>query len=302
MMGPIDLHVHSCCSDGSLTPGELVELAAAKGLSAFALTDHDTVEGLTEAFEAARRHGEALTPDACVSPVRVIPGIELSTAWKGRDIHILGLLIDPHSPIFHRYLQDFVNSRRERNRKMCLSLASAGIDITYEKLTAEFPVRILTRSHFARYLYHHGYTGSYREAFDRYIGDHSPHYIPRERITPQKAIELIHQADGLAILAHPLHYRFSSRDLEALVEVLKEQGLDGLEAVYCTHSPSEEQYLRSLAARNELAVSGGSDFHGSVKPGLELGSGYGRLYIPASILEELEERMHRKGHSYEAPI
>ena len=286
----IDLHVHSTKSDGTLTPSELVQYAIEKGLSAFALTDHDTTEGIDEAIEAANRHNEAIKNGTIEGlPLEVIPGIEFSTEYMGRDIHILGLYIDYNSPAFKDKIQEFVDARILRNQKMCASLASDGIDITYEKLLEENPDAVITRSHYAKYLLNHGYTTSMKEAFERYIGDHCKHFIPREKITPMQAVELINEVGGLAFLAHPTLYRMSDRVLEGLIQELKDAGLAGIEAVYCTYTQGEEAGMRKFASKYNLLISGGSDFHGSIKPKLDLGIGYGKLFIPESILDEIKE-------------
>ena len=223
-MNIIDLHVHSTKSDGSLTPTELVQYAIEKGLSAFALTDHDTTEGIDEAFAEAKKHNNAIANGEKKGlPLEVIPGIEFSTEYMGKDIHILGLYIDYNSPAFKEKIQEFVDSRILRNQKMCASLASDGIDITYEKLLKENPDAVITRSHYAKYLLNHGYTASMKEAFERYIGDHCKHFIPREKITPMQAVSLINDVGGLAFLAHPTLYHMSDRVLEGLIKELKEE-------------------------------------------------------------------------------
>lgn len=274
----VDLHVHSTYSDGTYTPKELVDYALEKGLQAFALTDHDTTAGLREAMEYAGTKG-----------IQVVPGIEFSTEYESRDIHILGLYIDYEKKEFKEQVQAFIDSRTMRNRKMCAALQEAGIDITYEGLLEAFPDSTITRAHYARYLLDHGYVKSMPEAFDRYVGDHSPYYVPREKVTPAQAVKLILTADGIPILAHPILYHMSRERLEKLVVTLKEAGLIGIEAVYSTYTAAEEREMRSLAARHNLLISGGSDFHGSNKAGLDLATGYGKLYIPSSILEELEQ-------------
>lgn len=279
-MSPIDLHVHSNCSDGSFTPSELVDYAIEKGLSAFALTDHDTTAGLKEAMQYASN-----------KPVQVIPGIEFSTEYEGKDIHILGLFIQYDTPEFQDALEAFVNSRILRNQKMCQKLQAFGIDITYEKLVARFPGAVITRAHYAKFLLESGVTSSMTEAFERFIGDHASCFVPREKVTPAQAIALILKADGIPILAHPTLYHMSNARLEQLVCELKEQGLIGIEAIYSTYSTAEERQIRKLAAKYNLLISGGSDFHGSTKPDLELGTGYGKLYIPSSILEDLKSSL-----------
>ena len=290
IMNIVDLHVHSTKSDGSMTPTELVQYAIKKGLSAFALTDHDTTEGIDEAMAAANKHNESIANGETEGlPLEIIPGIEFSTEYMGKDIHILGLYIDYNAPAFKEKIQEFVDARILRNQKMCASLASDGIDITYEKLLEENPDAVITRSHYAKYLLNHGYTTSMKEAFERYIGDHCKHFIPREKITPMQAVDLINEVGGLAFLAHPTLYHMSDRVLEGLIKDLKESGLAGIEAVYCTYTQGEEAKMRKFASKYDLLISGGSDFHGSIKPKLDLAVGYGKLFIPESILDEIKE-------------
>lgn len=292
----IDLHVHSTRSDGTYTPTELVDYAIEKGLTAFALTDHDTVDGLAEAISYAdslrNRNGTdtdsraQAIPGACVP--EVIPGIEFSTEYHGKDVHILGLYIDYHNPSFGQKLQDFVDSRVTRNEKMCRLLQEHGISVSYETLLAEFPDAVITRAHYARYLISRGYVKSIAEAFDRYVGDYAACYVPREKVTPIQAVKLILEAGGIPILAHPILYHMSDAHLDQLTAELTEAGLMGIEAIYSTYKPAEERQIRALAAKYGLRLSGGSDFHGSNKPGLDLGTGYGKLYVPDEILTKLK--------------
>ncbi|MBQ8822212.1 MAG: PHP domain-containing protein [Lachnospiraceae bacterium] len=286
-MKAVDLHVHSNRSDGTFTPTQLVDYALEKGLSAFALTDHDTVDGLAEAIAYADRlrQENPLVPE-------VIPGIELSTEYHGKDIHIVGLYIDYTSEKFTDTLKEFVESRDNRNRKMCKLLEEHGIDITYEKLIEEFPDCVLTRAHYARYMLNHGYINSMTEAFEKYIGDRCDCYVPREKITPQDGIAMILEAGGIPILAHPILYRMSDAKLEALVAHLKESGLMGIEAVYTTNTPAEERQTRKLADKYHLLISGGSDFHGSNKPKTDLAIGHGKLFVPEEILDNIKNALH----------
>ncbi|MGN1198591.1 MAG: PHP domain-containing protein [Acetatifactor sp.] len=293
-MRQIDLHVHSTRSDGTYTPTQLVDYAMEKGLAAFALTDHDTIDGLEEAISYAEgllaKQAEAGT-QAPSSPVpEVIPGIEFSSEYQGQDIHIVGLYIDYHNKTFAAKLQEFVDSRTLRNQKMCRLLQEAGMDITYDALLQEFPDSVITRAHYAKYMLNHGYITSMKEAFDRYVGDHAPCYVPREKVTPKQAVELILEAGGIPILAHPILYHMGKERLDNLVSELKEAGLTGIEAVYSTYNAHEEREIRELAAKYDLCISGGSDFHGSNKPGLDLGTGYGKLFVPYDILERLRFR------------
>ena len=323
----VDLHVHSTCSDGTFTPEELVDYAMQKGLTAFALTDHDTVNGLERAIRYAEelRQAQATSPvgfsrnnaddrlpvsfvpdadvpapkaadvfssstdaDTAVPQVpEVIPGIELSTEYQGKDIHMVGLFIDYHQPEFAHYLEDFIRSREHRNEKMCALLREHGVDITYEALLSEFPGAVITRAHFARYLLSHGYIQSMKEAFDRYVGDHCPCFVPREKVTPAQAVELILGAGGVPVLAHPILYHMSDDRLDTLVAELKKIGLVGIEAIYSTYNTAEERQIRGLTSKYDLKISGGSDFHGANKPKIDLGTGWGKLYVPDEVLENL---------------
>ena len=276
-MNIVDLHVHSNKSDGSFTPSELVDYALAKGLSAFALTDHDTTDGIDEALAAASG-----------KPVEVIPGIEFSTEYEGKDIHIVGLYIDYKSEVFSRQIQAFVDSRTERNRKMCANLQNAGIDISYEKLLAAFPDAVITRAHYAKYLLDHGAVNSMPEAFDKYLGDHTRYFVPREKVTPMQAVKLILDAGGIPVLAHPTLYHMSDKRLGLLLYRLKGAGLAAMECIYSTYTPSEERQMKQLADKYGLLPSGGSDFHGTTKPKLDLAVGYGNLMVPEEILINLK--------------
>lgn len=282
----VDLHVHSTCSDGTFSPKELVDYAITKKLYAFALTDHDCVDGLDEVLSYAAGLENA--------PI-IIPGVELSTEYMGKDVHIVGLFIDYKNPEFRGYLKDFLDSRDLRNRKMCDKLAAGtGMDISYDKLLEEFPNSVITRAHYAKYMLNHGYTKSMKECFERYVGDNCPYYIPREKVTPEQGIEMILKAGGLPILAHPILYHLSDSNLDILVSKLKAAGLVGIEAVYSTYSTAEERQIRELAAKYDLLVSGGSDFHGENKPGLDLAVGYGKLYVHDEVYENLLQEYKRR--------
>lgn len=288
-MRPIDLHVHSSCSDGTLSPTELVDCAIEKGLAAFALTDHDSVDGLDEAIEYASNLRDQ-TPKRNHIP-EVIPGIELSSEYHGRDIHVVGLFINYQDETFRNSLREFVASRTTRNEKMCSLLRQNGIPVTYNELLKAYPDSVITRAHYARYMLEKGYVNSRQEAFDRYLGDHAPCFIPREKITPTQAVQLILQTGGAPILAHPILYHMSEEHLDGLVCELKNNGLMGIEAIYTTYSPADERQIRGLASKYNLLISGGSDFHGANKPGVELGTGYGKLFLPQRLLWEFKERL-----------
>ncbi|MDF2473064.1 MAG: hypothetical protein K0R21_846 [Anaerocolumna sp.] len=279
----IDLHVHSTASDGSFTPAEVVELAIERGLAAFALTDHDTIAGVAAAQEAAAK--------AAVQGrfVKVIPGTELSVDYKGKDIHILGLFIDPTNHSFCQALETARNKRDDRNIKMASNLMNAGIDITVEKLRESEGNSVLTRAHFAKYLVEYGYVKTPKDAFTKYLGSDTPYYVPREYLSPENAIKLIHSAGGLAILAHPLLYKYTLEEVEQMVSYLAGMNLDGLEAIYSSNTGFDEGRMMHLANKYNLLITGGSDFHGALKPSLQIGVGRGNLKIPYGLLEKLEQ-------------
>lgn len=272
----IDLHVHSTCSDGTFTPTELVAYALQKGLAALALTDHDTTDGITEAQKAARN-----------TSLQIIPGIELSTGYQGRDIHVLGLNIDPKNEEFQKQLHEFQDTRNRRNHKMIEKMQEHGLSITLEEVEKSYPDSICTRAHFARYLKETGQVSSLAEAFNRYLNDRGPCYVPREKISPQMAVKLIHQGGGKAILAHPLLYRMSDEPLQKLISEMKKAGLDGIEAIYSCNKGKDKSYVRQLARKYGLFITGGSDFHGTNKPNIDLGTGRGNLRIPVELLKNL---------------
>ncbi|MBO6239942.1 MAG: PHP domain-containing protein [Butyrivibrio sp.] len=279
-MRGIDLHTHSNCSDGTVSVKELIDYAHEKNLAAIALTDHDTVVGLDEAIEYTGK---------TYSDIEFIPGIEFSTVNEGKDVHVVGLYIDHHNPEFVKRLKAFADSRRERNEKMCKKLTEeAGLSITYDELLRAFPNAVITRAHYAKLMLDKGYVQSRQEVFDKYIGDHCKYYVPRENISPEDAIELILLSGGVPILAHPILYHMSEEKLEALVVRLIKAGLKGIEAIYSTYEPSEERQIRNLAAKYDLLISGGSDFHGANKPKIDLGVGYGKMFVPEDILENIK--------------
>lgn len=274
----IDLHVHSNCSDGTFTPTELVDYALKKKLAAIALTDHDTIDGLPEIFAAAEGSG-----------LEVIGGIEFSTEFHGKDVHIVGLDFDYRMPEFCRQLTRFQNSRDIRNEKMISRLREEGIDITWEAMMQEYPDAVWTRAHFGKFLLEHGYVSEIKEAFSRYLADDACCFIPREKVTPVQAVELIRLANGIPVLAHPMLYHLDDASMDELIESLKAVGLTGIEGFYSTYSRADEEHVRRLADRHQLLLSGGSDFHGSTKPDIDLGTGKGNLKIPYELLTKLRE-------------
>lgn len=277
-MNLIDLHVHSTCSDGTLNPTSLVEYAAKKGLTAMALTDHDTVIGLEEAFQAAKNNN-----------IELIAGIEFSTVYQERDLHILALDMDYKNPLFGEQLQMLQQEREDRNQRMIDLMAADGINISREQMAETFGEQIWTRAHFARYLANKGYVKHMWDAFDTHIGDHCKYYVPREKVSPFQMVKFIREMNGIPILAHPFQYHLSDQELTDLIKMLKRSGLLGIEAIYSTHTGTQESYLRMLARNFGLGISGGSDFHGANKPAIDIGKGKGNLRIPYELIDQLRE-------------
>ncbi len=280
----IDLHTHTTKSDGSLSPSDLVSYAADKGLSAIAVTDHDTIDGINEAVLRGKELNESGVS------IEVIPGIEFSSEYEGKDIHIVGLYMDIECDYFKRRIAKFKLSRDKRNIEMCERLLNHGAPVTMEELYEEFPNSVITRAHFAGMLVKKGYAGSVREAFDRFVGDRAPCFVQRKKISPFRAVEIIRKSGGFPVLAHPVLYGMSKQRLDNLVGKLKACGLMGIEAIYSSYDPADERDIRALAQKYDLAISGGSDFHGAAKPGLDLGTGYGKLFVPSDILDEIKKR------------
>ena len=275
----IDLHVHSNCSDGTLSPTELVKHASDCGLRAFALTDHDNTDGLSEAFSAADSLG-----------IELVPGIEFSTEYLGTDIHIVGLDFDWQNPEFLNHIEYYRSERQRRNQKMIDRMAADGIDISFDKMVEAFGENLWTRAHFGRYLLNCGIVKDISEAFSLYLGDGCKYFIPREKVSPFEVVKLIREFGGIPILAHPFQYQFADEKLRTLLTKLIESGLLGMEVYYSTHTDDQVNYLKAMAEEFHLAESGGSDFHGSNKPDIALGSGKNNLQIPYSILEKLRAK------------
>lgn len=274
----VDLHVHSNASDGTLTPSEVVQLAKKTNLCAMALTDHDTVEGVAEAMAAGKENN-----------IEVIPGVELSCAYISKEIHIVGLFVDCENTGFLDELTRLKETRNARNEEMAEKCREMGMQITMEELFNEYPDAVITRAHFAALLAKKGYVSSVKDAFDRYLNDHGPCFVPRYKMPCEETIALIHSAGGIAILAHPILYKLGNTELEKLVRYLTKCGLDGIEALYSTYTSGDETLIRKLARENGLLISGGSDFHGTNKPHIQLGVGKGNLKIPYDVLENLRK-------------
>ncbi len=256
----LDLHCHSTCSDGTFTPEELAEKGRA--FSVFALTDHDTLDG-AERFLAATRDQAGVR----------LAGVELSIdPGEGYSkFHLLGLGIDPKSPQLNAFLDEIREGRDARNVKIAARLAALGCPVAFEELAKYANGKILARPHFARVLMDHGWATSVKDAFERYLGDGKPAYVSRYKPSQIAAIEAVHAAGGVAVMAHPRYWTHDPAALRAGLRRLRDLGLDGLEAVYQANDITETiDHLRA-AEEVGLAVTAGSDFHGANKPTIPLG-------------------------------
>ena len=274
----IDLHVHSTASDGSLTPRELVYYAAEKQLSAIALTDHDTVSGLAEAIAASHHAG-----------IELIPGVEMSCVWEGTEIHILGYFVDTGSPALQDGLSWFRRMRDERNETILDNLAEDGILLTEEELRAGDPDTVITRAHFARLLMEKGYVRDRKEAFAGYLA-YGGKYVPtKDELTPERVMQMFYDGRIWPSLAHPVQYHLDEDSLVQLIAELKAMGLRGIEVWHSSQSWQDTARLQTIARLSGLIPTGGSDFHGSSKPDVEIGTGRGNLKIQERVLDAIKE-------------
>ncbi|MCP4714546.1 MAG: PHP domain-containing protein, partial [Deltaproteobacteria bacterium] len=256
----IDLHTHSAASDGHLSPADLIAYAQEKGLQAIALTDHDTVEGLDAALKAGRDLG-----------LEVIPGIEISAVHPGGTMHILGYFIDHTEREFLDKIEVLQLARKERNPKIIQKLQALGIDITMKEVEEEAGSGQVGRPHFAKVLYYKGHVKNTRSAFKKYLKQGACAYVDKFRFQPEEAIELIRNAGGIPVLAHPSTLNCKKKtDLEELVAGLVDIGLMGLEVYYPDHKKEQVEFYTSLAAAHSLRMTGGSDFHGKQLNGIDL--------------------------------
>lgn len=273
-MDTIDLHTHSTFSDGTFTPLQLVKYAEEKGLKAFAITDHDTTEGIKEA-------------KSIETNVEVISGVEISTRYDKKEIHIVGLYVNENDADLNKQLKYYREKRVTRNFEILEKLNSLGVDITIDDVKESCTGDVISRAHIAKALVSKGFVGSYTEAFDRYLGDNKCAYVSRETLNYEESMELITKAGGVPVLAHPLLYKMSDTNLENMMVKLRQKGLKAVEVYYSTHSNSDTQHVMAMANRVGLIYSGGSDFHGATKPKIDMGTGMGKLAVPYEILEKI---------------
>lgn len=276
----IDLHVHSNASDGSLTPTEVADEAMRMGLSAIALTDHDTIDGIPEILE--------YTKD---KPLEVVPGIELSCYYNNREVHILGFYMDYANPALNEELSELKMAREGRNLKMVELMQADGLPVTMEKLLHGNPDSVITRAHFARVLVEEGVCKDKEAAFKKYIGIGCKYYLPKPQVTCETAMKILTTYSKGAFLAHPLLYHLGYAQIEELLIYLKSLGLKGVEAYHSSNNAYESDKLRLMAMKLGLGISGGSDFHGAVKPNIQMGKGRGGMKISMHLLDEIKKSL-----------
>ncbi|MDP8224662.1 MAG: PHP domain-containing protein [Candidatus Lernaella stagnicola] len=280
--GRIDLHAHTTASDGSDTPRELVQRAKDAGLDAVAITDHDTIDGVAPGLAAG------LELD-----LEVVPGVELSTDFRDRTIHVLGYYIDPENEMLAGKLDWARRQRETRNDRMIDRFHELGIDLTLAEVEAEAGGSVVGRPHFAKALLKKGVVATPDEAFREYLGNHGKAYLPKVRFDAPTVMGLIRGAGGLPVFAHPVMTGWKPLEIDDAVSELIDLGLAGLEVFYTFHNPTQVLYLHDIAERRGLLMTGGSDFHGAVKPDVRLGFGRGDLMVPSRLLDDLKRAANR---------
>ncbi len=278
-----DLHTHTIASDGSDSPSELIKKAKEAGLKAVAITDHDTLDGLKEGEEASKKYG-----------VELVPGVELSLLAPRGNMHLLGYYVNQDSKELHSVLKSVQDARAQRNPKIVEKLNQLGLKITMDELEKMAQGGQIGRPHIARMMVEKGYVKSVSEAFDKYLKKDGPAYVPKSILTPKEAIEAIHAANGVAVLAHPISLDPNPLTLlDEFVERWVSYGLDGIECYYSEHTPDFTEYCIALCKRFGLIITGGSDYHGKAKPHIKLGVGKGNLQIPYSLVEGIKKRWQK---------
>ena len=273
----IDLHVHSTASDGSESPADVVRLAAAVGLKAIALTDHDTQAGIAEARAEAARTG-----------IELIAGTELSVEWAQGAMHMVVLFLEPGPGPLQDRLAELRKGRSERNARIVERLAELGLPISNSEILELAAGESVGRPHIAAVMVNRGYVGSIFEAFDRYLAWGKPAYMARPRLSPEEAIGLALESRAVPIVAHPHTLGLNtSEEVSTTLRRLADAGLVGIECYYPLYSPFEREGYAALAARFGLKPSGGSDYHGTYKPEVELGVGRGNLAVADDLLDAL---------------
>ncbi|MFQ5484935.1 MAG: PHP domain-containing protein [Desulfobacterales bacterium] len=289
----IDLHIHSSASDGTLSSSEILVQALKQNLGAIAITDHDSIEGSREAISAG-----------IPSSIKFLTGVEISaTPPPGfvcpGSFHILGFGINLNDVILNRTLEMLQKARRNRNPQILERLNRLGMMISLKEVESNVREGQIGRPHIADLMVKKGFVKSSDDAFDRYLGKGKPAYIDKFRIDSACAIETIAKAGGIAVLAHPFLLNIAQDEImEDLIVTLKTMGLKGLEVYYPAHTPEYIDHYAALARRHDLLMTGGSDFHGLLKPGIQMGSGTGNLNIPFELYERIAEQIKNETYRF----
>jgi len=275
--GRADLHVHTTASDGALSPAAVVRDAAGAGLAAVAIADHDTLDGIPEATQAARRFPS----------LRVVPAVEINTDHGRTEVHILGYFPDLDDGPFREFLRQQVASRGNRASLMVERLRGLGFDITMERVAALATGGVIGRPHVAAALAEKGYVASFHEAMERLLARGRPGYVPRHKLSPGQAVRAVVRASGVPVLAHP-----GAPPCDELIDDLVTDGLQGVEAYHPLHTPAQQKRFARAARERGLVVTGGSDFHGH-GAGITGGPRIGEVTVPVETVQELLSRVNR---------
>ncbi|MDP8218998.1 MAG: PHP domain-containing protein [Candidatus Theseobacter exili] len=275
----VDLHIHTNVSDGTFSPSDIVAEAANEKLRAIAITDHDSVDGNQEAIDAGLESG-----------VEVIPGIEISAEFGPGTLHILGYYIDyNYNPLLEK--MKFLDlARKRRNPRIIEQLQIMGADISYEELLEEAGVGVAGRPHIAQILVRKGFIRTEQEAFDKYLAKGKPAYVDKERLSIESSFDLICSSGGIPVLAHPVLMKVDHDRLRRLVHDWVNIGLQGIEVYSPCQSPAEQAFYLDVAGKEDLIVTGGTDFHGKNKPDIRLGIGRGNLSLSYEMVNELKAK------------
>lgn len=270
----VDLHMHSTASDGSLPPAEVVALAQRNGVKIIALTDHDSIAGIPAALERAREAG-----------IRIIPGIELSVSEQNMDVHLLAFGFDTSDARMLEAIARYRESRHDRARKILTRLKGLGIRIPMEEVEEIAGGGAIGRPHVAEALMMNGHVETFHEAFQRYLGHHAPAYVAKHTVSLEEAVEVVRDAGGVTVLAHP-----GTLNRDAWIPGLARRGLDGIEVWHSKHGPAEINRYREIARAHGLLMTGGSDFHGERTPDVSIGS----VAVPEQVIADLDEALRAR--------
>lgn len=272
----IDLHTHSTASDGSLSPTALVHVAALQGITALALTDHDTLAGLSEAEQAAKQED-----------IRFIPGIEIEISWEPGEFHLLGLGVSKPSPAFMEAIDGLAQKREARNYAIIERMQEAGIEVQYEDILALSGGHSVGRPHFASFMVNRHIVKNHEQAFEKYLAKGKPFFVPRECLELRQALALIKESGGITVLAHPMSLYVAWGSLPSLISNFHEQGMDGIEAWHPNATLRACKRLEELGRSLGMYITAGSDFHGANRPDRKLGITSGDRMISEAILEAI---------------